>query len=418
MSAVPDRSGPGIDTPGSAGGFPWRMAVTSVLTITVVMLTGFLPGALAVQMADDLDISVAELGFVVGLFFAVSALGSATMGRLTERWGWPRGMRLAAAGAAVTLALTTVLATSALTLGMLAAFGGLAGALVNPAVNLGLARCTVLGRRGMVYGFKHAALPATTLLGGLAIPTIALPFGWKWVYVVGAMLALGAVALIPFRPSRYEVDGPVPTNAEERRPSTNLSLLLVIAAGAALGIGGIDAFATFLVTYAVDVGFSATAAGLLLATGSMTGIATRLIAGHQMDRRDIGGLPTVSLFLFLGAIGLAVIAAGVESLVVLGTFVAYLFGWGWSGLLTYSVVRVNPLAPAAATGVTMTGTFVGAAIGPPLFGVLAEGISFGVAWVTTALALAAAGVIMRYAAGRIEDGPDQQSTGVESNPRA
>jgi MFS family permease len=401
VTAVPDRSGPGLDTPAD-GGFPWRMAATSVLTITVVMLTGFLPGALAVQMAEDLDISVSALGFVVGLFFAVSALGSAALGRLTEHWDWPRGMRLAAIGAAVTLGLTPLLATSALTLGALAAFGGLAGGLVNPAVNLALARCTVLSRRGLVYGFKHAALPATTLLGGLAVPTIALPFGWRWAYVVGSLLAVGALLLIPFRPARFEVDGPTPVSAKERRPSTMLSLLVVIAVGAALGIGGIDAFATFLVTYSVDIGFSETAAGLLLAAGSATGIATRLVSGHQMDRRDIGGLPTVSIFTFLGAVGLAVIASGVEPLVVVGTFVAYVFGWGWSGLLTYSVVRVNPLAPAAATGITMTGTFVGAAVGPPLFGVLAEGISFTVAWLVTAVALAAAGVIMRYAAARVE----------------
>jgi predicted MFS family arabinose efflux permease len=142
---------------------------------------------------------------------------------------------------------------------------------------------------------------------------------------------------------------------------------------------------------------------LLLAAGSLAGIATRLIAGHQMDRRDVGGLPTVSVFLLLGAIGLGVIATGVPTLVVVGTFAAYIFGWGWSGLLTYSVVRVNPLAPAAATGITMTGTFVGATIGPPLFGVLAEGISFTVAWIAAAAALVAAAAIMRLADRRMPD---------------
>jgi MFS family permease len=380
------------------------MASTSVLTITVAMLPGFLPGALAVQMADDLDISVAGVGIVVGVFFAVSALGSPLMGRLTEHWGWARGMRLAAVGAAVTLGLTPLLATSMHTLGLLAAFGGLGGALVNPATNLGLARCTVLSRRGLVFGFKHAAVPTTTLLGGLAIPTIAVPYGWEWVYALGSLLAVCAAALVPFAPSRFELEQPAAAGERRhRRPATALSLLVVLAVGAALGIAGIDAFATFLVLYSVDIGFSAAAAGLLLAAGSLAGIATRLIAGHQMDRRDVGGLPTVSVFLLLGAIGLGVIATGVPALVVVGTLAAYIFGWGWSGLLTYSVVRVNPLAPAAATGITMTGTFVGAAIGPPLFGVLAEGISFTVAWIATAAALVAAGAIMRLADRRMPD---------------
>lgn len=409
MTAYPGPSGPGLDTPGPEatvveGGFPWRMATASVLTITVAMLPGFLPGALVVQMADDLDISVVGLGFVVGVFFAVSALASPLMGRMTERWGWPWGMRLAAAGAGVTLALTPLLATSAFTLAVIAAFGGLVGGLVNPATNLALARCTVIGRRGLVFGFKHAAVPATTLMGGLAIPLVAIPYGWEWVFRMGAVLAVFAAVFIPFHPSDYEVDrGAVDGEEHDRRPSTALSLLVVLAVAAVLGIAGIDAFATFLVLYSVDIGFPAAAAGLLLAAGSVSGIAMRLLAGWRIDRRATGGLPTVSLFLLLGSIGIAVLATGVPPLVVAGTFAGFVFGWGWSGLFTYSVVRANPLAPAAATGITMTGTFIGAAIGPPLFGLITEGSSFTVAWMVTALALLAAGGLMRIGASRMPD---------------
>jgi MFS family permease len=135
----------------------------------------------------------------------------------------------------------------------------------------------------------------------------------------------------------------------------------------------------------------------------MVGISMRLFAGWQMDRRAAGGLPTVSVFLVLGAVGLGLIATGVPLLVVFGTFIGFAFGWGWSGLFTYSVVRANPLAPAASTGITMTGVFVGAAVGPPLFGLLADGISFTVAWATMAVALVAAGALMRSAARRMPD---------------
>ena len=54
--------------------FPWRITTVSVLIISVGMLPGFLPGALAVQLAESMGIAVAGIGFVVGVFFGVSAL--------------------------------------------------------------------------------------------------------------------------------------------------------------------------------------------------------------------------------------------------------------------------------------------------------------------------------------------------------
>jgi MFS family permease len=45
-------------------------------------------------------------------------------------------------------------------------------------------------------------------------------------------------------------------------------------------------------------------------------------------------------------------------------------------LFTFSVVRRNPSQPAAATGIAMTGIYVGAATGPVVFGIVAERISF------------------------------------------
>jgi MFS family permease len=50
------------------------------------------------------------------------------------------------------------------------------------------------------------------------------------------------------------------------------------------------------------------------------------------------------------------------------------------------MVRLNPIAPGAAVGVTQTGAFVGAIIGPAGLGFLAEEFSFTVVWVAAAIA--------------------------------
>lgn len=104
----------------------------------------------------------------------------------------------------------------------------------------------------------------------------------------------------------------------------------------------------------------------------------------------------MAVFLALGAVGIAVLATGTDPAIVIGSLLAFAFGWGWSGLFTFSVVRRNPRAPAASTGITMTGVYVGAAAGPALFGIVAEA-SFTVAWVIMSAALALGSLLMTVA---------------------
>jgi len=63
-------------------------------------------------------------------------------------------------------------------------------------------------------------------------------------------------------------------------------------------------------------------------------------------------------------------------------------GWGWPGLYNLAVVRAYPLVAAAATGISQTGIYLGAAIGPILLGVVADTVGFSGLWLaTTAIAL-------------------------------
>ena len=83
---------------GQGSGLRWRVIVASILTITVAILPGFLPGALAVQLSDSLGIAEAGIGLIVGAFFGMSALASSRLGRLVERLDWAPAMRIAAFG--------------------------------------------------------------------------------------------------------------------------------------------------------------------------------------------------------------------------------------------------------------------------------------------------------------------------------
>jgi len=72
--------------------------------------------------------------------------------------------------------------------------------------------------------------------------------------------------------------------------------------------------------------------------------------------------------LVAGALAFGLLAIGRPGAHVLGAVVAYGVGWSWPGLVNFAVVRRYPRRPAAATGVTQTGTCVGAMLGPLGFG--------------------------------------------------
>jgi len=96
-----------------------------------------------------------------------------------------------------------------------------------------------------------------------------------------------------------------------------------------------------------------------------------------------------------GVAGFVMLATGSPALVVPGVLLAFAAGWGWPGLFNFAVVRTNPGAPAAATGVTQTGASGGAAVGPILFGLVVEAAGYGTAWLSSgALALAAVVTIL------------------------
>jgi predicted MFS family arabinose efflux permease len=82
----------------------------------------------------------------------------------------------------------------------------------------------------------------------------------------------------------------------------------------------------------------------------------------------------------VGAVSLTALATGSSALFLAVVPIAYTIGWGWPGLFNLAVVRTSPGAPGAATGITQTGAYAGAVLGPPLFGLLAEHRSYASAW--------------------------------------
>ena len=158
----------------------------AVAVATSTVLPAFLIGGLSVRVREELGFGEAALGLAVAAFFVTSSLLSALMGRLVERLGYRRGMYLAALCSAASMLGVAGLAASWAGLVACLVVGGLANAVSHPAANLSLAREVPAGRQGLSFGIKQAAIPAATLLAGLAVPTVAVTLGWRWAFAGGA----------------------------------------------------------------------------------------------------------------------------------------------------------------------------------------------------------------------------------------
>lgn len=354
------------------------------------MLPGFLVGVLALQISRDLGVSVAGAASGVTAFFAAGALGAGALGRLSQRIGALTAMRTASLASGVCLLAIAAFASSLPVLFALLALAGLANSAAQPAINLFMAEEVPRERQGLGFGLKQSAIPAAILLSGLALPALALPFGWRAAVAVFGVAALGVGATA----GRRRTSEPVQASARAAGPRPSAALVL-LAVGGGLASFGPNALGAYLVASAVDVGVAEGAAGILVAVGSGLSFAARVGFGARADRRADYGLTTVAMLLAGGSAGFLLMATHSAGPFVIGALFAFTVGWAWPGLLNLAVVERNRGTPAASTGVTQSGIYVGAAAGPAAFGLLSAEVGYPAAWAAIAatLLLAAAAVM-------------------------
>lgn len=349
--------------------------------VMVGTLPVFLVGGLAVQIRAELGLSVSLLGLAGSMFFAASAVVARPLAAVTERIGPTAALRLAAAGSAVCLAaLAAAPSTPWLLAGLVLA--GIPTALSQPAANELLMARVDPQRRGFAFAVKQSAIPASTLLAGLAVPAVALTIGWRWAFLIAGLFGLLAVPAVPrVRWCQPPRPGPA-TGGRAHGPER---LLVALAAVTALGAAAANAMGTFVTVSAVVAGYSEASAGLVLSLGSAAGLLARLAAGALADRAKPDLLRMVAAMLGFGGVGYLLLALGQPVAFLVGLVLGFGAGWAWPGVFNYAVAVRFSDRVATATSVTQTGVYVGAAGGPLLFGLVAEHSGVAAAWLTSAV---------------------------------
>ncbi|MDF9277614.1 MFS transporter [Arthrobacter sp. EH-1B-1] len=365
----------------------------SIFATTLGVLPAYLLGALAVQMRSDLHLNPSDIGIGAALLFGVTGLLSRPMGQLVQKRGATWGI-VVSSGLALIALLGVAAAPSIPILYTALTIGGVGNAIAQPAANLGVSAVISPSRLGLALGIKQTAIPAATLMAGLAVPAIALTLGWRWVLLIfaGAAAALTIWALLQ-RTDAYHPALELP----ETDRGTPRAGLIIITTGAGLAAAAATSLGVFLVDSAVQTGMTPTAAGLLFAGSALLGMIVRVLLGAAMDR-FAGRSPYVLVFylLIVGSAGFGVLCFGEGYWLVLGSLVAYSAGWTWPGLIHYAIVRDNRRTAASATGVLQTGISLGGAAGPLLFGFLVDATSYDIAWVAAALTAVASATIIRF----------------------
>lgn len=386
-----------------------RAVGASIAVTTTTSMPAVLVGALAIQLKQSLDFDAAGLGIAISAYSLAAAVCSMPMARMVARVGAAKAMLFAALISICAMALVAGVVSTWLELLFVLMIAGVATSVIQPATNTFLGRAAGSAHQGLAFGLKQAAIPGATLVGGLAVPLIVHPLGWRLTFFVGA-LATGLVLTLVVQADVVHLSDPRLKPESIRAATTERKVLMLLALGFGIGMIAASILPAFLVLSGGAAGLTNSDAGLVEAACGALAILVRVVAGFYADRRKGRHLHTVAIMVGLGAAGFGCVSAGIElkstPLFVLGGLIAFGAGWGWNGLLQLAVTRAYPETVASATAVLQTAGRFASVLGPLAFGFISAHSSIATAWALIAICgVSSAAVILTVGRMTVGHGP-------------
>lgn len=375
------------------------LAIQALATLMVLA-----PPVFAGLAAPDFGISANHIGVFAAVVYAAAVLSTGMSGGPVRRYG---AIRVSQAALLIGAAGLALLASASIWLGLIGAvFIGVGYGPMTPASSHLLIRQTPPARRALVFSIKQTGVPLGGALAGLVVPPLAIPFGWRGAALaVAAVSALLAIVCEPLHKSLDDDADPKAAGGSHIVAAVNMVLgepVLRRLALASLSYSAMQlCVSAFVVNFLTErAGMALVAAGVVMAVLQAAGIVGRVLWGWTADRLLSARRALSLLGLTIGAAGavLALIGPGWPFALVLAVAAALgAVALGWNGVFLAEVARLAPAGSAGmATGGALALTFVGALLGPPLFGAIIDMTgSYRVAFFVVAAAAALSGIAVR-----------------------
>lgn len=384
---TPPRSGPW--TPRVAVALAVLAAAAFVYVTAEIMPVGALPA-----IADDLRVSEATVGMLLGSYALVAALATVPLVRWTA--AWPRRTTLlftliclAASQLISALAPTfTVLALGrvlcALTHGLMWSVIAPIGARLVPATHVGRATAAVYVGTGLAL-----------VVGSPLTAVMSQQWGWRSAVAVITVAAVAVLVAARFTVPLMVMPAPW-TGPRRRRHHRNRGLLMMSVL-TLVGVTGHFISYTFIVVIIRDVvGVNGANLAWLLAAYGIAGLAAMGLLARSGDRRPraaiVGCLGGLSL-VFAVLAGLALGDGHTPTPVLIG--IVAIVGWGatataMSPMLQSAAMRHSPEDPDGASSLYVAAFQVGIMAGSVVGGLLFSHGGAAVMLTASALLIASA----------------------------
>jgi len=354
------------------------LLATLFIQAMVAMALLTLP-VMAPVAAQALSVSPAMVGVYVSITYLGAMFASLTSGNTVSRFGPIRVSQLGLLLCALGLCLCAtpwlpVIAIGALLIGL--GYGP-----ITPASSQILARTTPADRMALVFSIKQTGVPLGAMMAGAIVPSLMLALNWQWTMVMVAIACVLSALLA--QPLRQELDELRQANLPFQMSALTSPIRMVLGhrplatmAACSFMFSMVQmSLTTYLVTYLHDdLSYGLVSAGLLLSVTQMGGMGGRILWGYVADKW-LGAQKTLALLAALMALSSLTTALFLPVLPLWGIWmVLIVYGAsaiGWNGVYLSEVARQAPEGKASvATGGTLTFTFLGVVIGPPIFGAL------------------------------------------------
>ncbi len=372
------------------GSKPRSTTAVCTAAIGVGAALGFVPGYVSVALQDDLGLTNAQVGLLVSLYFGSTGLASITGGRLAARFG-------ARTVVSADMILVAVCAAAGALIGrygillVSAVVAGAGYAWANAGTNDALARRVRPERRTLALSVKTAGVPTMAALSAaLGAPAAAR---WSWQAVWGGVAAVALVVAMlstsvldndRVRPATSpESDSTGSTGATTRAPTAgdvDLRAFRWFSLASFLFVGGSQPIFSWIVPYLQDhLAASPATAGALASAAAGLGVIVMITNGRLADRAGPDGRVRRLMAMATGsAVGLVAILAGpltgryALGVVAVGLVMATGVQLATIGTMHAALVDRAGSMVAQATGITMTGYYLGALLSPVGFGWLVD----------------------------------------------